>query len=316
MVNKDSETIDHICKNSKGKDVLLVSDTNTGEVMCSSCGEVVVENMAELGPESSAQSSEDYMTKSRTGRKSTLAFNDMGLSTVIQQSDKDATGKNLSGEMKRTFYRLRMWDKNSKAMPGHRNMQKAFTLLEGLKAKLSLSDAAVEQAAYIYRKTLAKKIGRGRSIPVILSASVYAACRFTNTPRTIQDIANATNLRRTSIHRIYRILVKDLDLTLETYNPVSFITRITTDVGASEKTKRDAIKFLIKAEELMITSGKNPMAMAATVVYLATILNGEKVSQTQISKAADISSVTIRNLCKKLKDVKIVSFSNLKLEKS
>ena len=64
------------------------------------------------------------------------------------------------------------------------------------------------------------------------------------------------------------------------------------------------VKFLIKAEELMITSGKNPVAMAATVVYLAAITNGEKVSQTQVSKAANISSVTIRNLCKKLKDAK------------
>tara|TARA_B110001454_G_scaffold38788_1_gene38205 strand:+ start:429 stop:1391 length:963 start_codon:yes stop_codon:yes gene_type:complete len=314
-VNKDSESNDHVCKNSKGKDILLVTDSNTGEVMCSSCGEVIAENVAELGPESSAQSGEDYMAKSRTGRKSTLAFNDMGLSTVIQQTDKDSTGKNLSGEMKRTFYRLRMWDKNSKALPGHRNMQKAFTLLEGLKAKLSLTDAAVEQAAYIYRKTLSRKIGRGRSIPVILSACVYASCRFTNTPRTIKDVANATNLRRTSIHRIYRMLVRELDLTLETYNPVNFITRITTEAGASEKTKRDAIKFLIKAEELMITSGKNPVAMAATVVYLAAILNNEKVSQTQISKVANISSVTIRNLCKKLKEAKIVSFPNPRLVK-
>ena len=315
VVDKDSESSDHVCKNRKGKDVLLVTDANTGETMCSACGEVIIENVLELGPESSAQSGEDYMAKSRTGRKSTLAFNDMGLSTVIQQSDKDATGKNLSGEMKRTFYRLRMWDKNSKALPGHRNMQKAFTLLEGLKSKLSLSDAVVEQTAYIYRKTLAKKIARGRSIPVILSASVYAACRFTNTPRTIQDIANTTNLRRTTIHRIYRLLVKDLDLTLETYNPVSFITRISSQVGASEKTKRDAIKFLIKAEELMITSGKNPIAMAASVVYLAAIIDNEKISQTKVSKAADISSVTIRNLCKKLKEVKIVSFADPKLAK-
>ena len=151
IVDKDSEYSDHVCKNLKGKDVLLVTDTNTGETMCSACGEVIIENVMELGPDSSTRSGEDYMTKSRTGRKSTLAFNDMGLSTVIQQSDKDATGKNLSGEMKRTFYRLRMWDKNSKALPGHRNMQKAFTLLEGLKSKLSLSDAVVEQTAYIYR---------------------------------------------------------------------------------------------------------------------------------------------------------------------
>ena len=129
----------------------------------------------------------------------------------------------------------------------------------------------------------------------------------------VPSLSNATNLRRTSIHRIYRMLVRDLDMTLETYNPVSFITRITTEVGASERTKRDAIKYLIKAEELMITSGKNPVAMAATVVYLAAIFNEEKVSQTQISKAADISSVTIRNLCKKLKEAKIASFVDPKL---
>jgi len=54
--------------------------------------------------------------------------------------------------------------------------------------------------------------------------------------------------------------------------------------------------------------------MAATVVYLAAILNAEKVSQTQVSKAADISSVTIRNLCKKLKDAKIASLSDPKLK--
>ena len=66
----------------------------------------------------------------------------------------------------------------------------------------------------------------------------------------------------------------------------------------------------------MITSGKNPVAMAATVVYLAAITNNEKVSQTQVSKAANISSVTIRNLCKKLKDAKIASFSNPKFNKA
>ena len=65
----------------------------------------------------------------------------------------------------------------------------------------------------------------------------------------------------------------------------------------------------------MITSGKNPVAMAATVVYLASIKNEEKVSQTQVSKAANISSVTIRNLSKKLKDAKISSFTKPKLIK-
>ena len=55
-MNKYSESSDHTCKNSKGKDVLLVSDSSTGEIMCSFCGEVIAENVAELGPEYAAQS--------------------------------------------------------------------------------------------------------------------------------------------------------------------------------------------------------------------------------------------------------------------
>ena len=32
IVDKDSEYSDHVCKNLKGKDVLLVTDTNTGDL--------------------------------------------------------------------------------------------------------------------------------------------------------------------------------------------------------------------------------------------------------------------------------------------
>ena len=157
---------------------------------------------------------------------------------------------------------------------------------------------------------LGKKIGRGRSIPVIISASIYAACRFTNTPRTIQDISNATNIKRTTIHRMYRLLVRELDLTIETYNPIEFISRISSTLNVTEKTQRDAIKILIKAESLMMTSGKNPMAIAATVVYLAALANNQKITQTQVANASEISSVTIRNLCRLFKKSKEMVIEN------
>ena len=185
-------------------------------------------------------------------------------------------------------------------------MQKAFTILEGLKGKLALPDSTVEKTAYIYRKALAKKICSGRSVPIIIAATLYAACRLTNTPRTIQDISNASNLKRASIHRIYRILIQELNLTLDSYNPINFIGRIATRIDVSEKTKRDAIQLLIKAEKQMITSGKNPIAVAATVVYVAAVKNGEIVTQTKMSEVSEISSVTIRNMRQRLKKAKII----------
>ena len=184
-------------------------------------------------------------------------------------------------------------------------MQKAFTILEGLKGKLALPNSTVEKTAYIYRKALAKKICSGRSVPIIITAALYAACRLTNTPRTIQDVSNASNLRRASVHRIYRVLVQELNLTLDSYNPVSFIGRIATRIDVSEKTKRDAIKLLAEAEKQMITSGKNPMAVAATVVYVAAVKNGEMVTQTKMAEVSEVSSVTIRNIRQTLKKAKI-----------
>ncbi len=43
-MKKDSEFDNHVCKTNKEKEVLLVSDSTTGEVMCSSCGEVLSQN--------------------------------------------------------------------------------------------------------------------------------------------------------------------------------------------------------------------------------------------------------------------------------
>ena len=45
----------------------------------------------------------------------------------------------------------------------------------------------------------------------------------------------------------------------------------------------------------MITAGKNPVAQAAASLYIASILNGEKISQKKFSKESGVSDVTIRN---------------------
>ena len=60
----------------------------------------------------------------------------------------------------------------------------------------------------------------------------------------------------------------------------------------------------------MMTSGKNPMAIAATVVYLAALANNQKITQTQVANASEISSVTIRNLCKIFKKSKQMVIEN------
>ena len=97
-----------------------------------------------------------------------LAMHDMGLATVINPQNRDATGKPLTASMKSTIERLRTWDNRSQVHePVDRNFRQAFSELDRLKDKLAVGDAVIEKAAYIYRKALEKGLVRGRSISAL-----------------------------------------------------------------------------------------------------------------------------------------------------
>jgi len=264
----------------------LITDAETGEIFCGGCGFVLSERIESLGPE--RRSFPDVrINRDRTGDRTSLAIHDQGLSTVINLTNRDATGKPLSSSMKKTLKRLRTWDSRSKNEPIDMNFRKAFNELYRLKDKLFLSDSVVEKAAYIYRKALAKKLVRGRSISVMMGSALYAACRETNTPRTLKDIAEVMNIKKGDLATYYRLLVKELDLKMPVVDSVQNVARIASKIGLSEKTKRYAIEILRKAEENKISAGKNPMSLAGTALYISCVKNGENHTQRDFAKAVD-----------------------------
>ena len=62
----------------------------------------------------------------------------------------------------------------------------------------------------MYRKALEKGLVRGRSISALVAAALYAACRDTETPRTLKDVANASNIKKKDVARCYRLLIREL----------------------------------------------------------------------------------------------------------
>ncbi len=278
----------------------IVTDIHTGEVACSNCGIVSSEPIIDLGAEMAGGNSTDYQNNSRVGAKRSLKMIDMGLSTLIEAKDKDVTGKSLSIENRRMFYRLRMWDRNSRSAVTSKSFQKAFTLLDAMGSKLGLPESVIEESAYLFRKVAARKILAGRSTAAMLSATIYATCRITDTPRTLQDIADAANIKKKVLQRTYRFLAKEMDLAPESYTPSEFVTRIAKGLNLSEKTQRLTFKILDLCSKKHVSTSKNPMAMAAAAIHLASTINAERVSQLKISKISGISAVTIRERRKEI----------------
>ena len=276
----------------------MVVDTAGGELFCSSCGFVVKEKIEEAGPEWRAFSKEEKDDRSRGGIPTSIAMHDMGLATVIGGVNKDASGKSLSASMKATVERLRTWDSRSQVHePVDRNLRQAFSELD----RLSVSDAVVEKSAYIYRKALERGLVRGRSISAIIAASLYAACRDTQTPRTLKDLAAVSNVKKKDIARCYRLLLKEMDIKMPVVDPTKCVSRIASRAGLSEKTKRRALEILRRAEETRISAGKDPMGLAAASLYVACTLEGEDKTQKDVAEAAGVTEVTIRNRYKGLR---------------
>ena len=280
-----------------------VTDQNTGELCCSKCGLVVTDKIADTGAEWRSFSN-DEGNKARTGAGTSLTMHDMGLSTVIGAANKDATGKPLSTSMKSSIERLRTLDSRSQAhSSADRNLRQALNEMDKLKDKLALTDAVIEKAAYIYRKAMEKKLVRGRSIQGLVAACLYASCRNTETPRTLDDIAKGINIRRKDVARCYRLIFRELELKMPVVDPVKGVSRIASIAELSEKSKRKAILILNQAKETGRVAGKDPMGIAAAALYLACINTGEVKSQKEISNASGVTEVTIRNRCAGLRQM-------------
>ncbi len=282
----------------------LVLDLNTGEQVCTNCGYVSKDIIEEEGPEwrnfSKEQGAAD---RSRVGSPTSLAMHDMGLSTVIGLESSDASGNALQSSMRQQFERLRTWDRRSKVhTSADRNLRQAFGELGRLAEKINVGDAVTEKAAYIYRKVLEKKLIKGRSITAMITASLYAALRDTETPRTLKDLAVVSGVKKNALAQSYRLILKEMDLRMPVRDPAKYITRIGSKAGTSERTQRRALEILRKAQETGGSAGKDPMGLAAAALYVASVMENEAKTQKDYAQAAGVTEVTIRNRYKTLKE--------------
>ena len=198
---------------------------------------------------------------------------------------------------------MRRWNKISNNNRSyHRNLKNAFSVLLRIKEKLSLTDPLTEISAYYYRKTLDLKIIKGRSIKGFVVACVYIACREASIPRTLNEIAEASNVKRREMWDAYQTIVLDLDLRVPSVDPIGCLVKLANKTRVSEKTKRLGVDYMRKVIQINAAGGKDPMGLAATVLYIASQSHGDRnKSQKYFADIAGVSEVTIRNRIQELR---------------
>jgi transcription initiation factor TFIIB len=245
-----------------------------------------------------------------------LARHDMGLSTIIGRMDRDYTGNAIDTSIKSIIDRLRILDYRTQLHSStDRSLKKAFSELDFLKDKLALPDSVVEKTAYIYRKAQQRGMIRGRTVSAMLAAATYIACREIGVGKTLKDIAEGSNVKPKTLSQCYRTLLTELDIKTPMLDPMRCVAKVASRMQLNEMTSRQAMGIMHNAMKSEASTGKNPMGLAAAVLYISYHKNNiknsalrksndseDKRTQTSFAQASGITDVTLRNTVRSLKN--------------
>lgn len=282
----------------------LTTDEEHGEIVCTECGLVVDEGAIDHGPEWRSFDSSDRDQKSRVGAPTTKLLHDKGLSSHIGWENTDSYGNTLNPRQRRKIQRLRTWDERFRTRSHkERNLKQALGEIERMGSALGLADEIRETASVIYRRALEDDLLPGRTIEGIATASLYAAARQMNSPRSLDEVAAVSRVDDMEFKRAYRYIVRELGLAVQPASPQSYIGRLASTLDLNPETERQARALLATADGTGTFNGKSPVGLAAAAIYAAGQLTGQDLTQDEVGAAADVSNVTIRNRYKELLEV-------------
>ena len=172
--------------------------------------------------------------------------------------------------------------------------------IERISAMLSIPERIKEESLSIYQQAWEQDLIHGRSVEKMVAASVYAACRRNRIPMTLDELEKATKVARKDIVRACKVLAGRLSLSLPPISPIEYVHRFCEKLNLKGRVREKAEEIVRKALEKNITSGRGPPSIAASAVYIAAILCGNRQTQKAVAEVAGVTEVTLRVRYKEL----------------
>jgi len=264
--------------------------SDTAEIVCQSCGAVIEEDMVEESAEARAFTAEEREKRKRTGSPLTYTKHDRGISTQIGHG---GSLSEVSPNKRGQYHRIRRWDRRI-AESRSRNLRFALSELQKLVDDLNLPKSVHEESARLYDKAIEQETVKGRKIEKIVAALVLLVARSQRVPRTLREVAEASDIDKRELGKNYRYVARELDLRIIPARPEDFIPRFGSKLDFSGHTQARARHVIERAREEDLISGRSPEGVVAAALYIASLVEDEKRSQKRIADTIGVTEVTIR----------------------
>ncbi|MGI0141231.1 MAG: hypothetical protein ACREBF_01080 [Candidatus Micrarchaeales archaeon] len=300
---------DHLRDTQEADLTKLCTDIHRGENFCQECGFVSPIPIYDTRPERTRESEIAY------GHRDYY----FGKSSYIPATKRDSGGLTISTSIQQKFYNLRIWD-NRIDNDSDRALNKVYSTLMKCSDKLSITDQMVKEAFTFFRKPQIREKARGRATDGMALAALYQICENHKLGITMSELSDVIGLSTKTLFSCVRSIKEALPLPKEdgaggavgtSVSGTKFISKIASVAGISVKNSRIAFELLDRLEkETTYTQGKNPKALAASMIYYVEIKDAQSdISQKDIADAACITTVTIRNRVLELQEI-VESLSN------
>ncbi|MCK4848409.1 MAG: hypothetical protein KAT16_05255 [Candidatus Heimdallarchaeota archaeon] len=274
-------------------------DCIRSEIICENCGLVLSDRIVSEKPDWRAYDSKEHKLKSRVGQPATR-LNNHTLHTVIERNGLDALGNHISITRQKKYLRLSRINNRTREKQ-KRNLEGPINELKRIKSHLNLPNDIGETAIYYYEMALTRDLIKGRSVPVMIGAAIYIACRKKKYALTMKDLISIVGVSYKKLGRAIRIYLQYLNINSIDHDYTGHVYRLGASLELTMYTQSVAIEVLKEAQKRSLTVGKAPMSIAAAAIYIATVKTGEKRTQAEVAKAAQTTPVTVRNRFKELK---------------
>lgn len=268
----------------------IVEDPETGNLVCQDCGLIIDSSVLDFSKDWRAFDSDEYMERAHAGAPVTPLRPSFGLDTEISLA-KGLSKKSVS-QLKRTQKHV--------ADSKEKTVEPALRKIMDAAESFSMPQETVEDAATLYRMAARAGLVKGRSMDAMVAAVIYAACRRTDVPRTLEEISSYFSLEEKEVGRSFRFLFRKLGIQIPPPKPENFIYLICSKLDLPEEITAQAIRIIKVAKKNGATMGREPVGVAAAAVYMACQELGVHRTQRELAQAANVTEVTVRNRYKEL----------------
>jgi transcription initiation factor TFIIB len=264
---------------------------DNGFMVCINCG-VVFEQVFDNSPRRA------FTADEITNRKSAEpVYSPIGPRTVIR-GNTDSKGSLLNSQEQMKFNRLGKIQR-SLTSSFERNLWIALPNFQRIQERLGIPETVVKDAIRIYQLAVKEKLTMGRSIDILMAASIFASFKIHSIPRVVEEILTSVDTPKKSVVKCYRLLLMrilpQLKVRINNMDAMRYTEKFGEELKLPMPIRQNAISLIKKAKSKgLLVEGKDPKGLAAAAIYISATMNNLHKTQNEIAQLAHVTEVTLR----------------------